>query len=218
MVSIVDIYGTGKRVIVKRDGTIDTDVTGSGDFRTSSGKENLINRIILRLMIRKGEIESDPEIGSDLYQLLGLPITALTKEWFKILTYDAIIRDPVVREVENIQVFEDSSIKGMVRITGSIIPVTEYNQVIDEAHDYIEGVSSYELDQSHVREITEAKGFVGNNLIYLIKNRDYIQHGDSIEFIGEIVPNGGFLVSYQYYVVSEYNDEPINFDIPYGGQ
>ena len=46
--SEIDILGTGEKVVVRSDGTIDGDVSGSGDFVKTSGKDNLKSRIILK--------------------------------------------------------------------------------------------------------------------------------------------------------------------------
>ncbi|RLB68362.1 MAG: hypothetical protein DRH04_06875, partial [Deltaproteobacteria bacterium] len=100
-------------------------------------------------------------------------------------------------------------------IIGNIVPITEYKQVVDEPHDYVEGQDLYDLNHDHVRIIVEVKGIVNENLYYFIQNEDFIQNGDSVEFISDIKPNGGFLVTYQFYDVQESKEEYIPFHAPF---
>ena len=210
-----DIYGSGIQVIIRSDGTVDTRVTGSGDFKVVDQKKNLVSRVILRLLIRKGELESDPNVGSELHNLFGLPARPLTFEWIKILAYDALIRDPAIEDIENLVVTEDPSVKGRVIISGNIKSVTKYKQILDEPHDYFPDQSIYELNKEYIRIITEVKGVVNGSMYYFVQGIDFIQNDNMVEFIGTIRPDTSFLVSYHFYDVQKVEQDTVSFHAPF---
>ena len=117
--SEINIFGVGEKIRILSDGTIDGDISISGDNIKSTDRENLVNRIILRLSIKRGELEADPEVGSELYTMKGLPITEVSKHWMKIIAYDALIRYPMIKDVEKLEVIEGTRGSGIVYIIGN---------------------------------------------------------------------------------------------------
>lgn len=215
--SEINIFGTGEKLIILSDGTIDCDVTGSGDIVKVDGKTNLVNRIILRLAIRRGELVDAPDVGSDLYTLKGLPFTALTREWIKTLVYDALIRDPLIQAIEKLDVIEDQRGSGSVRIVGNIVSVSDYKQISEEPHDFDIEIDTYQLNTQYVRSVSEVKGMIHNNLTFFTQGIDYEVSGDFLKFIsGNRLDDGSaFLVTYTFYDVKESTEETTSMVYPF---
>jgi hypothetical protein len=75
-----------------------------GDLRQVSGRENLAQAILNRLLTRQGELSSlgHPDYGSRLYQLVGLPNNRRTQALAELYIRDSLASDSRIQEIINI--------------------------------------------------------------------------------------------------------------------
>ena len=94
-------YGIGADLYVNRKGDVDI----------VSGRENLGQAIIHRLMTRLGELEDlgYPEYGSNLHELIGSPNNQQTQRMVKLYVKQCISQEVRVEKIDNINVMPHSS-------------------------------------------------------------------------------------------------------------
>lgn len=84
----------------------DLQVTRGGDLMTLSGRYNLVQAILHRLLTRKGELAElgHPDYGSRLHELVGEPNNERTRELVRLYAKECISQEPRVREIVRIRV------------------------------------------------------------------------------------------------------------------
>jgi len=85
--------------------TADIAIVG-GDLATVSGRENLAQALINRLLTRRGELAKlgHPEYGSRLHELRGMPNNTRTARLAKTYLREALSRERRVAEITSVEV------------------------------------------------------------------------------------------------------------------
>ena len=80
---------------------VDLTLTPGGDLRTISGRENLAQAIVNRLLTRKGELSrlGHPNYGSRLYQLVGEVNNLRTQGRAELYIREALSRESRIEEI-----------------------------------------------------------------------------------------------------------------------
>jgi phage baseplate assembly protein W len=83
---------------------VDLRATISRDIATTTGKHNLIQAIINRLLTRQGELAQlgHPEYGSRLYQLIGELNNNRTRALAEVYIRESLAQEPRVEEIRSI--------------------------------------------------------------------------------------------------------------------
>ena len=102
---------------------MDLQVTRSGDLMTSSGRHNLAQAILHRLMTRRGELAEigHPDYGSRLHELIGEPNNERTRDLVRLYAKECISQEPRVREIVRLRVAADSA--DVVLLDVTVIPI-----------------------------------------------------------------------------------------------
>jgi phage baseplate assembly protein W len=100
-------------------------ISPSGDLETVSEELNLGQAIINGLRIRRGELSDlgHPHYGSRLYELVGEPNNARTRELAKMCTKECVEQDPRVKEIVNITVKVPEDDPDRIDINISVLPI-----------------------------------------------------------------------------------------------
>jgi phage baseplate assembly protein W len=108
-------YGLGADLYVNRRGDVDI----------VSGRENLGQAIIHRLLTRQGELEDlgYPEYGSNLHELIGRPNNQATRNLVKLYVNECLSQEIRIEKVESIDVMPHSSDSDTVIIEIAIVPI-----------------------------------------------------------------------------------------------
>lgn len=108
-------YGIGADLYVNRRGDVDI----------VSGRENLGQAIIHRLLTRQGELGDlgYPEYGSNLHELIGRPNDLTTQRLVKLYVNQCLSREIRIEKVENINVVPHSSDPHAVVIEIAVVPI-----------------------------------------------------------------------------------------------
>jgi phage baseplate assembly protein W len=71
------------------------------DLQTTSGRENLGQAVILRLLTERGELTAlgHPEYGSRIYELLGQPNTETSRNLLKLFILESLQAEPRIKTV-----------------------------------------------------------------------------------------------------------------------
>jgi phage baseplate assembly protein W len=102
---------------------MDLQVTKSGDLRTLSGRQNLVQAMLHRLLTRKGELAElgHPDYGSRLHELIGEPNNDRTRDLVRLYAKECISQEPRIREIVKIRVAADS--RDVVLLDITILPI-----------------------------------------------------------------------------------------------
>jgi phage baseplate assembly protein W len=106
-----------------------------GDIKLTSGRANLAQALISRLLTRRGELESlgHPDYGSRLYQLVGEPNSRHTQAIAELYIREALESEPRVREISAITFAPPSprpDKRSTLEVTIAILPVEEEDQTL----------------------------------------------------------------------------------------
>lgn len=95
------------------------------DLEVVSGRENLGQAIVMRLLTPRGELAElgHPEYGSRLHELLGSPNTEARRRLAKLFVLDALARDPRVEEVVDVTVEPHRDQRDRVDIAIAVRPL-----------------------------------------------------------------------------------------------
>jgi phage baseplate assembly protein W len=112
-------YGIGADLYVNRKGDVDI----------VSGRENLGQAIIHRLMTRQGELEElgYPEYGSNLHELIGRPNNLATQNMVKLYVNQCLSQEIRIEKIESIDVMPHGSDPHAVVVEVAIIPIGSEN-------------------------------------------------------------------------------------------
>ncbi|MES0488424.1 MAG: GPW/gp25 family protein [Leptospirales bacterium] len=89
-----------------------------GDLLAVSGRENLTQALIHRLMTRKGDLKElgHPEYGSRLHELQGQPNNERTQSLARLYIHEALGREKRVEEIERVEVTASTANTMTIRI------------------------------------------------------------------------------------------------------
>ncbi len=108
-----DYYGLGADLKIGR----------SGDLQVVSGRENLGQALMQRLLTRKGELSDlgHPRYGSRLHELIGQPNDAAARDLVRLYAKECIMEEPRVRSIVDIKVTPVDRHAVMLDVT--VIPI-----------------------------------------------------------------------------------------------
>jgi phage baseplate assembly protein W len=95
------------------------------DLAIVSGRENLAQALMLRLLTSQGALESlgHPSFGSRLPSLIGRLNNEQTRNLARLYTIEAIGQEPRVRELRDLQVETIAAQPDTIRIAFSVVPL-----------------------------------------------------------------------------------------------
>jgi phage baseplate assembly protein W len=101
-----------------------TEVT---DLGAVSGRENLGQALILRLLTRRGALTplGHPDYGSRLMDLIGQLNNETTRNLARLYTIEAVSQEPRVRQLLDLEVDTASGSPETVRISFSVLPLDD---------------------------------------------------------------------------------------------
>lgn len=95
------------------------------DFATVSGRDNLAQAILMRLLTPRGELAAlaHPEYGSRLHELIGRPNTASTRSLARLFVLEALQREPRIEKIADIQVEATPGARDRIDIRLQVKPI-----------------------------------------------------------------------------------------------
>jgi phage baseplate assembly protein W len=98
------LFGRDLRVAMRAPG-LDLVRDASGDIELAEGNDNIVQALLLRLRVRKGELAplGWPDYGSRLHELIGEPNNSRTRVMLMAHARNVVERDPRVAEVQRIR-------------------------------------------------------------------------------------------------------------------
>lgn len=110
-----EYVGTGADLFVNR----------KGDIETVSGRENLGQALMLRLLTRRGELAElgHPWYGSRLYELIGHPNNQSTRDLVRLYAKECIMQEPRVKDIVDVRVTQDPHNSQAVVMDITVIPI-----------------------------------------------------------------------------------------------
>ncbi|HLT37560.1 MAG TPA: GPW/gp25 family protein [Enhygromyxa sp.] len=105
------------------DGLVDLALRGH-DLTSTSGRDNLVQALQLRLLTMRGELGrlGHPRYGSRVHELIGEPITRANLELLRRYVRAAILSDPRVAKIVSLEVRPLRAEPGAVDVTATIQP------------------------------------------------------------------------------------------------
>lgn len=104
---------------------LDLLVSKKGDLQTVSGRENLGQAILHRMMTRQGELVDigHPDYGSRLHELIGEPNNESTRDLVRLYIKECISQEPRVQDIVSllVKVHKDNPHAVLVDIT--VLPI-----------------------------------------------------------------------------------------------
>lgn len=125
-----EIYGTDLKLFLESQSDYaglgaDLSVDKSGDYEIVSGRENLGQAILHRLMTRKGELSDigHPQYGSRLHELIGEPNNDRTRELLKLYAKECISQEPRVKDIVRLLVSTMEGVTDSVMLDITVMPI-----------------------------------------------------------------------------------------------
>jgi phage baseplate assembly protein W len=99
-----------------------TSPAGEQDLGVLSGRDNLFQALILRLLTPTGELAAlgHPDYGSRLHELIGELNTAANRNRVKMLALQAITAEPRIKRVVSLDVIQARDDRTRVDVTASL--------------------------------------------------------------------------------------------------
>lgn len=100
-------------------------VRKKGDIGAASGRQNLGQAILHRLLTRKGELSDlgHPAYGSRLHELIGEPNNERTRELVRSYARECIMQEPRVQDITSIIVNVDNDNLHIVLLDVTVLPI-----------------------------------------------------------------------------------------------
>ena len=100
-------------------------VSKKGDLQVASGRANLGQTIMHRLLTRKGELADlgHPEYGSRLHELIGKPNNETARDLVRLYVRECISQEVRVQDIINITVSVIGDNPHAVRLDITILPI-----------------------------------------------------------------------------------------------
>lgn len=99
---------------------------GTMDLETVEGRDNLAQALVLRLLVRQGELAAlgHPRYGSRIHELVGEPLDGPNRELLRRYVRRALLGDPRVEEVTRVDVVPRADAPGVVLVEAAVRPAT----------------------------------------------------------------------------------------------
>lgn len=125
--SDADSWGTLDLQGVPGKGAGPKRTTGAVDLGVISGRENLGQALILRLLTHRGGLAplGHPDYGSRLVELIGRLNNETTRNLARLYTIEAVSREPRVRRLLDLQVDTAAGSTDTLRISFSVLPLDD---------------------------------------------------------------------------------------------
>jgi phage baseplate assembly protein W len=122
-----DSWGTLDLQAVQGKGTGLKKTTEVTDLSAVSGRENLGQALILRLLTQKGALTpfGHPAYGSRLVELIGQLNNETSRNLARLYTIEAVSQEPRVRQLLDLNVETAGSSPDTLRISFSVIPLDD---------------------------------------------------------------------------------------------
>jgi phage baseplate assembly protein W len=103
----------------------DLSVSKKGDLETVSGRENLGQAILHRLLTRKGELGDigHPDYGSRLHELIGEPNNERTRDLVRLYTKECMSQEPRVKDIVSLKVNVPKENPHAVLLDITVLPI-----------------------------------------------------------------------------------------------
>lgn len=125
-----DLLGTDLKLLIEARPEYlglgaDIMVSKKGDLQAASGRANLGQAIMHRLLTRKGEIGDlgHPEYGSRLHELIGKPNNEMTRELVRLYVKECISQEARVQDIVNITVIVPGDNPNAVLLDITVLPI-----------------------------------------------------------------------------------------------
>lgn len=94
------------------------------DLATISGRDNLGQAVLLRLLTPRGELAAlgHPDYGSRLHELVGAPNNATRRSLVKLHVLESLASEPRVAEVTRVDVAPAAGVRDQVRVDLAVVP------------------------------------------------------------------------------------------------
>jgi Protein of unknown function (DUF2634) len=104
---------------------IDLLVGREGDLSMATGRENLGQALLHRLLTRRGELAEigHPDYGSRLHELIGQPNNESTRERVKLYVKEAVAQELRVKDVIGIEVLPLRDDPSVVTVDLTVLPI-----------------------------------------------------------------------------------------------
>lgn len=108
------------RLVTAGDGRHDLLADARGDLALTSGGDEVVQALTLRLLVRRGELAGLgwPDVGSRLHELVGEPDVPRTRLRLAAAVREALADDPRVAEVPAVDVVSDQV---EARVTAQVV-------------------------------------------------------------------------------------------------
>ncbi len=119
-------------IVAEEEGRVPGRQTRLMDFGTVSGRDNLGQAILMRLLTPLGELSAlaHPEYGSRLHELIGRPNTETTRNLVKLFILESLQLEPRIQRVLEVTVEPDRVLRDLVQVTLRVQPVGETGVVV----------------------------------------------------------------------------------------
>ena len=124
-----ELYGTDLKLFMETRSEYmglgaDLLVNQKGDLQTVSGRENLGQAILHRLLTRKGELRDigHPDYGSRLHELIGEPNNERTRELVRLYVKECISQEPRVQDIKSLTVSVQKGNPYVVLLDLTVLP------------------------------------------------------------------------------------------------
>ena len=104
---------------------LDLLVSKKGDLQTVSGRENLGQAILHRMMTRQGELTDigHPDYGSRLHELIGEPNNEGTRDLVRLYIKECISQEPRVQDIVSLLVNVHKDNPHVVLVDITVLPI-----------------------------------------------------------------------------------------------
>lgn len=101
------------------------------DLAIASGRDNLAQAIIMRLLTPRGELTAlgHPQYGSRLHELVGDVNTETKRNLVRLYILETLQREPRIAEIENVTVTPAVERPSSVDVSLQVLPVAETQMV-----------------------------------------------------------------------------------------
>lgn len=125
-----ELYGTDLKLIMEIRPEYmglgaDLLVNKKGDLQTATGRENLGQAILHRLLTRRGELGDigHPDYGSRLHELIGEPNNERTRELVRLYAKECISQEPRVQDIKSLTVSVQKGDSHVVLLDVTVLPI-----------------------------------------------------------------------------------------------
>lgn len=104
---------------------VDLSVSKKGDLRTVSGRDNLGQAILHRLLTRRGELADigHPDYGSRIHELIGEPNNERTRDLVRLYVKECISQEFRIQEIISLQITVQIDNPHAVVIDMTVLPI-----------------------------------------------------------------------------------------------